>query len=308
VRLIRQPEELQPGGRKVCIAIGTFDGVHLGHQQVIRQAISDAASHQAHSLVVTFDKHPQAVLAPERAPALIYSLPQKLRASEQLGAEALLLIDFDRAFSQQTGEAFVRRLVSALGQVHSICVGGAFVFGHKRSGNVDLLKTLGAELRFGVHGLAAVSLGGRMVSSTRIRERIKAGDFDAASQMMGRPYSIAAKVQHGDRLGRTIGFPTANLDVAGLMLPPTGVYAAQARVRGQMFGAAVNLGYRPTVNDAAPVLRMEAHLLDFAEDIYGEELELFPIEKLRDEQRFAGLDALKHQIALDILNARRCLQ
>lgn len=308
MRLIRQPEALPTGGRKVCVAIGTFDGVHLGHQQVIRQAIADAAQHHALSLVVTFDKHPHAVVAPEKAPSLIYSLPQKLRAIEQLGAEALLLIEFDRAFSQQTGEAFARRLVGALGQVHSICVGGNFAFGFKRSGNVELLKLLGAELHFHVHGLAAVSLAGRVVSSTRIRERVKLGDFDGASQMLGRAYSVAGRVMQGDRLGRTLGFPTANLEVSGLVLPPNGVYAAQARVRGHTHAAAVNIGYRPTLNEAGPALRFEVHLLDFGEDIYDTEVEVFFVEKLRDEQRFAGLDQLKHQIALDILQARRCLQ
>ena len=191
MKIIHAASELQPKGRKVCLAIGFFDGVHLGHQQIIRQTISDARQHEALALAVTFDRHPSTVVAPNRVPPLIYSLPQKLRVIGSLGVDALLLIHFDRPFSEQTGEAFIRGLARDLGQIQSLCVGNAFTFGHKRGGNVALLKTLGAELHFTVHGMAAVSLDGKVVSSTRIRETIKAGDLDAASQMLGRAYSLA---------------------------------------------------------------------------------------------------------------------
>ena len=182
------------------------------------------------ALVVTFDRHPGSVVAPQRVPPLIYSLPQKLRVIESLGADALLLIHFDKAFSEQTGDAFIRGLARDLGRIQSLCVGNNFVFGHKRGGNVALLKTLGAELNFAVHGMAAVSLDGRVVSSTRIRETLRAGDLDAASQMLGRAYSLAGQIVHGDQLGRQLGFPTANLDATGLALPPNGVYTVHARV------------------------------------------------------------------------------
>ena len=304
MRVLRTASELQPAGRKVCLAIGFFDGVHLGHQQIIRQTVADARQHNAVSVVVTFDRHPNTIVAPQRAPALIYPLSQKLRVIGSLGADSLLLIHFDREFSQQPGEAFIRGLARDLGQLQSLCVGSAFTFGHKRTGNVALLRTLGTELKFTVHGLAAVSLDGKIVSSTRIRETIRAGELDAATQMLGRSYSVVGPVIAGDQLGRQIGFPTANLDVTGLVLPPHGVYAAHARFRGETQPAVVNLGLRPTLNNPQPQLRVEAHLLDFNGYLYGEEMELVFLEKLRDEQKFASLAALQEQIARDVAAAR----
>jgi riboflavin kinase/FMN adenylyltransferase len=305
MKLIHTATELKPGSNKVCLAIGFFDGVHLGHQQIIRQTIADARQHNALALVLTFDQHPNTIVAPNRVPPLIYSLPQKLRAIESFGAEALLLIHFDRAFSQQTGETFVRGLVRDLGRVHSVCVGANFAFGHKRSGNVALLRQLGAELDFIVHGLGAVSLDGRVISSTRIREAIRAGNLDAAGQMLGRTYSLAGRVVAGDKLGRDLGFSTANLDVTGLVLPPNGVYAAHATVRSGTHNAVVNIGYRPTLQNPAPQLRVEAHLLDFDGDLYGEEIEITFADKLRDEKKFASLDELKMQIPRDVVEAKR---
>ncbi len=304
MKVIQTAAELEPKGRKVCLAIGFFDGVHLGHQQIVRQTIADAQQHDGLALVVTFDRHPSSVVAPQRVPPLIYSLPQKLRVIESLGADALLLIHFDKPFSEQTGEAFIRGLARDLGQIQSLCVGSNFTFGHKRGGNVALLKTLGGELHFTVHGMAAVSLDGRVVSSTRIRETIRAGDLDAASQMLGRAYSMAGLIMRGDQLGRQLGFPTANLDVTGLLAPPNGVYVVHAKVSGQSYRAVVNIGHRPTVQQPTPQLRVEAHLLDFTGDLYGQEMEITFREKLRDEQKFASLDALKEQIGRDIAEAK----
>ena len=306
MQLIRQAAELQTNGRKVCVAIGVFDGVHLGHQQIIRQTIADARQHGGLALVVTFDRHPNAIVAPDRVPPQIYPLPQKLRAIESLGADATLLIEFNRAFSEQTGEAFIRGLARDLGKLRSICVGADFVFGHKRSGNVPLLRQLGTELGFTVHGMAAVALDGEVVSSTRIRAAIQSGDFDAASQMLGRPYSISGAVVHGDQLGNKLGFPTANLDVTALVLPPDGVYAAWVLMNGDAHQAVLNLGTRPTVQASKHERRLEVHLLNFSDDIYGKELEVEFIAKLRDEMKFASLDALKAQIAADISAAAKC--
>lgn len=307
MKLIRTANELNAGNRKVCLAIGFFDGVHLGHQQIIRQTITDARQHGALALVVTFDQHPNTVVAPTRMPPLIYSLPQKLRTIESLGPEALLLIHFDKAFSQKTGEEFIRELAGAWTGIQSVCVGANFVFGHKRGGNVELLKKLGSELKFSVHGMAAVSLDGKAVSSTRIRDAIRAGELDFASQMLGRAYSISAPVMEGDKLGRKIGFPTANLDATGLALPPNGVYAIHAIARGKTHRAVVNIGTRPTLGNSNPSLRVEVHLLDFSGELYGEELEIVFAEKLRDEQKFPSVDALKAQIARDIERAKESL-
>jgi riboflavin kinase/FMN adenylyltransferase len=304
VNLIHAANELKPGSRKVCLAIGVFDGVHLGHQQIIRQTIADARQHDAVALVLTFDRHPNSIVAPERVPPLIYSRAQKSRAVESLGADALLEIPFDKTFSEKSGDVFIRELAGDLGKIHSICVGADFVFGHKRSGTVTLLKKLGGELGFTVHGLAAVALDGETVSSTRIREVIRAGDFDAASQMLGRPYAISGRVIEGDRLGRQLGFPTANLDAAHLVLPPNGIYSGSTKLKGQLRRVALNIGFRPTVAATAPVLRVEAHLLDFDGDLYGEELEVEMAGKLRDERKFASPVELRQQIARDIAQLR----
>jgi riboflavin kinase/FMN adenylyltransferase len=304
VKILRDPHDLPAADRKVCVAIGMFDGVHLGHQHVIRQTVADAAQHEALSLVVTFDRHPNTVVAPTRVPPLIYSLPQKLRSIEALGAEATWLIRFDAAFSRQTGEEFVRKLARGFGHLQSICVGSEFTFGYKRSGDIQLLQRLGHELEFTVHGLAAVALDGRAVSSTRIRETIALGQLDAVAQMLGRGYSLAGPVIRGDQLGRKLGFPTANVDAAGLALPPNGVYAAHAQTGGRTLRAVVNIGVRPTVADAAASRRVEAHLLDWEGELYGQELELTFVENLREEQRFESIEALRSQIARDVTAAR----
>ena len=331
MKLIHDAKELMPGSRKVCLAIGVFDGVHLGHQQIIRQTVADARSHDAVALVVTFDKHPNVIVAPERVPPNIYSRSQKLRVIEALGADALLEIPFDKTFSEKSGEEFIRELASDLASggarlgepqhsrtdeaaaghrpalrsnIFSVCVGADFVFGRKRSGNVALLKTLGAELNFHVHGHAAVALDGETVSSTRIREAIRTGNLDAASQMLGRPYAICGAVMAGDQIGHQLGFPTANLAATNLVLPPNGVYAACTQVAGKFFRVALNLGLRPTVAAGKPELRVEAHLLDFSGELYGRELEVEIGSKLREERKFASPAELREQIGRDVAAVR----
>ncbi len=308
MQLIHRAADLNAGGRKVSVGIGMFDGVHLGHQQVLKQTLADARQHNGISLAITFDRHPASILNPAKAPRLIYSLSQKLREIQGVGVDAILLIPFTREFSQIPGEQFVKELAVQLGNIYSICVGSSFTFGHKRSGNVDLLKHLGKALNFQVHGLAAVSLAGQIVSSTRIRERITAGDLNAASQMLGRTYSVMGKVTHGDKLGGKLNTPTANIDISGLVTPPNGVYAVQVRVGNEWKAGVANLGFRPTVNDPSPALRFEVHLLDFKGDLYEQELEVAFAEFIRGEQKFANLDELKAQISRDKDSARRILR
>ena len=305
VNIISQASELKPGSRKSSVAIGMFDGVHLGHQQVIRQTIEDARQHEGIAVAITFDRHPNSVVAPDRNPPLIYSLSQKLRVIESLEIDTTLLIRFDKQFSQIPGEEFIQGLARDFGAIHSLCVGSTFTFGHKRSGNIALLKRLGQELNFIVHGLASVSLDEKTVSSTRIREAIGAGNLDAASQMLGRTYSLASKVIRGDQLGRQLGFPTANLDPDNLVIPPNGVYAAHAQVQGRLHRAVINIGTRPTLQNPQPKLQVEAHLLDVSADLYGQEMEIAFLEKLRDEQKFSSTEALQKQIQRDIEAARR---
>ena len=254
--------------------------------------------------MVTFDRHPSAIVAPERQPSLIYSLPQKLRTLAALGADAVLVLPFDEAFSRQTGQEFIQLLARELGKIQSICVGANFVFGHQRSGNVESLKKLGEHLDFNVHGLASVALDGLIISSTRIREAIRQGDLGKASQMLGRPYAVCGQIVPGDRLGRQWGFPTANLDATALNLPPNGVYAGLTQVNQHSYRVALNIGRRPTLNSPAPELRVEAHLLDFSGDLYGQELEVEVWERLREEKKFSSPGQLKEQIARDVQSIR----
>jgi riboflavin kinase/FMN adenylyltransferase len=305
VELIRQPRELETRGRKVCLAIGMFDGVHLGHQQVIRQTILDARQHNGLAIAITFDRHPNSIVAPERTPPLIYSLEQKLREISKLGVDAILLLEFTREFSQKAAEQFVQELSEDFRNIYSICVGSNFTFGCRRSGNVDLLKRMGQELGFRVHGLSAVALDGQVVSSTRIRDAIRAGDLDSAAEMLGRGYSLASKIIHGDQMGTKLGFPTANLDSRGLLTPPNGVYIVEAEVEGKTYPAVANIGVRPTLKDGSSQVRVEVHLLDFNEDLYEKEMEIFFLEPVRGEQKFASLEALKEQISKDVQAARK---
>lgn len=304
MKVIRSARELMPGGRKVSFAIGYFDGVHLGHQQVIRQTISDARQQEGISLVVTFDRHPAEVVAPERVPALIYNTDQRVEGIRSVGADALLLLPFDEALSRLDGETFVRQLIADLGRVHSVCVGSNFVFGFQRSGNVELLRRLGREMHFSVHGLEAVSLGDAPVSSTRIRETIRKGELGLAGQLLGRDYTLKGEVVPGDQVGRKLGFPTANIAVQGRVVPPNGVYAVHVKIGGKVYRAALNIGFRPTLQQPSPQLHVEAHLLDFTGDLYHQSAELSFVSKLRDERRFASLDELKAQIAVDVEKVR----
>lgn len=305
MRVIHSTGELNSGTKRICLAIGFFDGVHLGHQQIIRQTIADARQHEGVALVITFDQHPNTVVAPNRVPPLIYPLSKRLQTIEAMGTDAVLLVHFDKTFSQQPGEEFVRTLAAGLPRLGRICVGANFTFGHKRSGNIELLHRLGAELGFAAHATSAVSLDGKAVSSTRIREAIRTGSLDAASQMLGRTYALSGQVMRGDGLGRQLGFPTANVDTSGLVIPPHGVYAAHVEFEARSYQAVVNIGCRPTLNSPAPAVRVEAHLLNFSEDLYGRTVELAFLDKLREEQKFGSLAELQEQIAKDITAARQ---
>jgi riboflavin kinase/FMN adenylyltransferase len=305
MNVIHAAADLNSGPGGVCLAIGVFDGVHLGHQCVIGRACQEARQHGAISVVVTFDRHPNAVVAPQNIPPLIYPLSKKLRVIASLGLDAACVIHFDKAFSEISGEQFIRSLARDFKAIRGICVGETFLFGRRRSGDVALLKALGGELGFELHALPDVFLGGQPVSSTRIREAVRALQFDLAGQMLGRTYTLCGPVIAGARLGRKLGFPTANLDVAGILVPPAGVYAADARWGGETHRAAVNIGRRPTVYSSADGLCVEAHLLDFAGDIYGQEIELTFLRKLREERRFPSAAALQQQIERDVEESKK---
>lgn len=288
----------------VAAAIGVFDGLHLGHQSVINAARIWAQNANGASLVITFDRHPNEIVAPNRVPPAIYPLTKKLQVLEQCRIDATLLLKFDELFSRTHAKDFVQNMVQASGSLRHIFVGRDFVFGHKRSGTLALLTSMGRELGFGVTGMPPILFREVPVSSTRIRSAILAGDFDTVSSLLGRPYSLSGAVVLGDQIGRKLGFPTANLDAAKLALPPFGVYAVQARFEGKQFNSVLNIGVRPTLNSPAPQLRVEVHLLDFDGDLYGKHIDLEFHRKLRDEKRFDSLAALQAQIASDIAEAR----
>ena len=305
VPVLNTPRPL--GSQGICLALGMFDGVHLGHQHVIRQARIDARARGAATVVATFDPHPLTVVRPDKAPRLLQSLPQRIATLESQGADAVLLLRFDEILSRKSGEAFVRDLVTGFGGLRSFTVGQGFHFGHGRSGNVPLLRTLGRELGFSVNAVAPIHIGPEIVSSTRVRGALRDGKLGLVAELLGRPYSIVGPVVRGDQLGQSLGFPTANIDVGGLELPPFGVYAARARHSGGEFPAAVNLGLRPTLQSPQPQLRFETHLIGYHGDLYGRDLTVELVTFLRPERRFAHLEALQAQISKDIAAARKAL-
>lgn len=307
MKLFHDPAELGDAPPAVALALGVFDGVHLGHQEILCRTVAAARRLSGWAVVGTFDRHPAAVVAPDRVPPAILPVWLRLRYLAEQGVEATWLMTFDEAFSRQTGEAFVHRLVEGFGRLAHVCVGQDFQFGWRRSGDVALLERLGARLGFTVDCVPPLRIEGRVLSSTLLREQIRQGELASASRGLGRPYTLGGRVVHGDGLGRQLGFPTANLDIHGLQLPPVGVYAARVRdAHGPWLPAVMNLGVRPTVGaEAAP--RLEVHLLDITADLYGRGLEVQPVHRLRAEQRFSSLEALREQIARDVCQAREWL-
>ncbi len=281
------------------MAFGMFDGVHLGHQAVIRRSIELARSERARAVVATFDRHPSVLLYPDKAPLAIQTLNQRLNAIASLGVSATWLIRFDRAFSKQSGEVFARGLARDFPALRTVIVGDRFRFGHRRSGSVGLLSALGRELGFVVEALQPVTWKGQPISSTRVRHHISIGDLAGTRELLGRPYTMAGTVVTGDRLGRKLGFPTANLSMEGMALAPNGVYVAHAWLTSWSGPALLSIGYRPTLRSRRPRLRVEVHLLGFEGEIYGQGIELCLLAKLRSEKRFPTLADLRQQIEAD---------
>ena len=309
--ILSAPGPLGAGG--VCLALGMFDGVHLGHQHLVRQALLDARALGAKSVVVTFVPHPLLVVAPDRAPKMIQSLDERLRILGTLGANGALVLGFSKELSQVEGERFVRELIADFGRVRSFTVGEGFQFGHRRSGDVPLLVRLGKELGFRVNAMASIRIGDEIVSSTRVRAVLRAGELGQVAELLGRPYAVTGVVQTGDRVGRQLGFPTANLDVSGLELPPLGVYAVRVRHptqdgrEGPERLGALNLGHRPTVAGQGSPVRCEVHLLDYSGDLYGQELTAEFVQRLRPERQFSDVMALREQIGRDVERVREVL-
>jgi riboflavin kinase/FMN adenylyltransferase len=307
MKVVHTFDELATVSRRVCLAIGVFDGVHLGHQRVIGQAGADARVSGGTAVVLTFDPHPMRVLQPDKAPRLLTSTPHKLRLIEQLGVDVCLVLHFDRAFSLMPAERFIEQVVHRTNQLLEICVGGRFRFGHNRAGDVRLIAKLGAGHGFAVKEIAPVELAGHVVSSTAVRQQVLAGHLDRVAAMLGRPFSVLGTVVPGDRRGRQLGFPTANLDPHSEALPPDGVYAVRAVVDARPQIGVANIGLRPTFASTRSQRVFEVHLLDFDGDLYRREIEVVFLQKIRAERTFESADALRSQIAADIQAARQLL-
>ncbi len=301
---------LWPGERSV-ITIGAYDGVHLGHRTVISEVRRLASEVDARSAVVTFDRHPASVVRPASAPKLLTDLPQKLELLAETGVDATAVIRFDEERAAEEAADFVRRVLVDCLATRAVVVGEDFHFGHRRTGNVALLRELGTIWDFEVVPLALFgeSEATGPVSSTMIRRSLAAGDVDTAARLLGRPFEARGLVVSGDRRGRLIGFPTANVEVASdLCLPADGVYAAwYERPDGQIHPCAVNVGRRPTFYEHAEVSLLEAHLIDFDGDLYGEAARVRFVRSLRRERRFEGIEALAAQLATDVEHARAAL-
>lgn len=297
------------GDRRCVVTIGAYDGVHLGHRTVIGQVRARAGELGVASVVVTFDRHPASVVRPESAPKLLTDAEQKLELLASTGVDATLVVPFDAAQSAEAPPDFVRRvLVDALA-VRGVIVGEDFHFGHKRGGNVQLLREMSVHHDFEVspvHLVSRVDGVDEPVSSTAIRRALAGGDVLRAAEMLGRDHEVRGIVVTGDQRGRTIGFPTANVEVdASMCLPADGVYAATVMLAdGSRHAAAVNLGRRPTFHERAEHSLLEAHLLDFSGDLYGQRVRVAFRAFLRGERKFSGIDELKSQLALDIEHAR----
>ncbi|MGI8890436.1 MAG: bifunctional riboflavin kinase/FAD synthetase [Chthoniobacterales bacterium] len=304
MRVLRSIPELAQVRGPVFLAIGVFDGVHLGHQEVISTAARHATEADGTAVVVTFDPHPVKILRPEVSPRLLTATQHKIQLIRALGVSHLLVLKFDRDFAATPPEEFVRRLVAAAKPLREICVGQEWSFGKNRSGNLALLKKLGSEMDFNVVGVEPVTSNGAIVSSTAIRKAIESGDFAAATRMLGRDYAILGTVEEGQHLGRSLGFPTANLSAHSEQFPPNGVYVAVGSLGGETVRGVVNLGVRPTVAEGAPQRVLEVHLFDIDRDFYGEDIELRFLDYLRPEKKFENLAALREQIGRDVATAR----
>jgi riboflavin kinase/FMN adenylyltransferase len=311
MRILRHFENVPDGARGGVVLLGNFDGVHRGHQAVIGAAAEEAGRLGAPLVVVTFEPHPRRFFRPDDPPFLLTSFRSKLLQLGALGVDVLLVLRFDRAMSEMTAEDFVSKVLIGGLAPRQITIGYDFHFGHQRRGNPAMLKQLAEPAGIAVKVVEPVATAdGEVYSSTRIREYLAGGKPGHAAALLGRPFEIEGRVERGDRRGRTIGFPTANLSLGSYLRPAYGVYAVRAGLGDgeatEWIDGVANLGVRPTVDGRK--LLFEIHLFDFDRDIYGQHLRVALIEYIRPERRFDSLDALRAQIAEDGAAARRILR
>jgi len=288
------------------MTVGNFDGVHLGHQALVRAAVADARARGGTAVVLTFDPHPSRVLSPHRAPSALMTLEQKAEVLDALGVDVLAVLPFTLELSRMSPEEFARRVLREEVGARLVVVGANFRFGRARAGDVARLRELGGEMGFAVEALPPLLHEGEPISSSRVREALARGAVEVVPALLGRRCFVDGTVMRGAGRGRELGIPTANLDVINETLPGGGVYAAWARLEGGgPERAVVNIGRRPTFG--AGELILEAHLLDFDGDLYGRRLRVEFQARLREERAFSGASALREQIGRDLAEARRLL-
>jgi riboflavin kinase/FMN adenylyltransferase len=312
MQVIRDNQPSDNSKRSV-VTIGAYDGVHRGHQAVIGQVRKEAQQLGCQSVVVTFDKHPASVVRPASAPKLLTDLDQKLELLQQTGIDATLIVEFNRERSTEDPALFVKRVLVDTLRARVVVVGEDFHFGFNRGGNVAMLRELGKQFDFQVEPVKLIARPDGVeepVSSTSIRRALAGGQVEIATNLLGRAYEMRGVVVNGDKRGRSIGFPTANVEVPNAMcLPADGVYAGRFRCDdGSVHACAINLGRRPTFFEHADHSLLEAHLLDFSGDLYGQKVSVTFEHFLRSERKFDGLEAIKTQLQLDVAAARLALQ
>jgi riboflavin kinase/FMN adenylyltransferase len=307
MKVVCRLEELPPDFPRVVATIGNFDGVHLGHQQLMRDLVERAELIEGTPAVVTFHPHPLQVLAPNNAPRQIQTLDQKLAVMEALGIRLAVVIPFTKELAQTSARDFAVKILRGKLKVQEIYVGPNFAFGHRREGSFNLLKEIGARHGFFVGRIHQVHFRGNRVSSTAVRQALVAGQVALARRLLGRPFSLAGEIVHGAAIGTDIRVPTANLRTANELLPRNGVYASGLTIGGRQYAGVTNIGVRPTLtpNGSVSEQTIETHLLDFEGDLYGQAATLELLLYLREERLFVHTRALVNQIRKDVVRARR---
>ncbi|HCL96597.1 MAG TPA: bifunctional riboflavin kinase/FAD synthetase [Verrucomicrobiales bacterium] len=302
VHTVYQFDDLGSIQAPLHLALGVFDGVHIGHQAVIQSAVDAASLDAGVAGVLTFDPHPIQLLAPSVAPQrILASLDHKRDLLAEFGVELLVVIPFTREFAERDAHDFLASIVSNTTQLSSLSIGEDWRFGKDRRGDTQLLQEFGEKHEVKISSLPPVMLEGERVSSTRIRQAIRDGNLEAASSMLGRPYTVLGTVIEGEKTGRTLGHPTANLKVYNEQLPCNGVWAVNCVIGdGETHLGAANLGVRPSIDGSDKKRLLEVHLIDFEGDIYGQDMEVTFLQLIRNEQKFESLDALKDQITKDV--------
>jgi len=290
------------------LTIGTFDGVHLGHQSILKKLTAGAHAEGVPAVVLTFHPHPAAVLRDRKGAFYLTTPEERAELLAEAGADVVITHPFTPEVASQSAQEFIHRLHLHL-KMHHLCVGHDFALGHGREGNLPVLQHLGEVYGYQLDILQPVELEGKVVSSSLIRKALTAGDLEKVNRLLGRPYQISGTVIHGDGRGRRIGIPTANLHVwEERLIPKSGVYTCTAIVNGRTWKAVINIGYRPTFESQSETPQVEAHLLDFTDDLYHQRIRLSFFHRLRDEQRFSGIEQLVEQINRDIEHARELLE